>query len=98
MHVSLHLFLIFARPHLPLASLRTHFLSWSVFLHATTVTPGANGGKLGFGGGVGGDGGGFGLPGGGGRGDGGGGGLGGAGDVGGAGGGAGGGKPFWQTE
>ena len=96
-HVSLHLFLTFERPHLPFACLRMHFWADSVFVHATTLTPGANGGKLGVGGLAGGEGGGFGLPGGGGIGEGGGGDIGGAGDVGGAGGEAGGGKPFWQT-
>jgi len=46
-----------ARPHLPLDCLRTHFLSERVFVHATTVTPGENGGGFGAGGETGGEGG-----------------------------------------
>lgn len=101
--VSLHFALILGRPHLPLLDLRVHERSLMELVHATTLTPGANGGYDGRGGG---DGGAGGDAGGGGGGDGVGlfGGLPGGtgGDVGdgmagGSGGAAGGGRPFWQT-
>lgn len=101
--VSLHFDLILGRPHLPLLDLRVHERSLMVLVHATTVTPGANGGYDGRGGG---DGGAGGSAGGGGGGDGlgfFGGGYGGIGGVagdgmaGGTGGVAGGEFWFWQT-
>ena len=94
---------ILGREHLPLEALRWQARSRIVFVHATTVIPGAKGGKLGVGGArggrggrAGGEGGGEGRGGRGGR-PGGEGASGGGGPPGGTGGGAGGGVLFWQT-
>lgn len=100
--LSLHFAMILRRVHLPFDCLRVHARSLRVLVHATTETPGANGGSDGAGGLRGGRGG---FVGGGGRAGGGegfggfvggGGAPGGSGALGGVGGGAGGGLPFWQ--